>query len=144
MGLARANCSDESAMVRLPFYHSADRLPIFFCHCPLSVSLDQLDKADARRCVYLLGVQYLVSPSDDLAGYAFTFYKTLAVQKPPADSTEPVHALGPLDLMTLSETETTCAGSHTVRAMLNEAGSRLSPFDALSFLLITYFRPDLR
>jgi hypothetical protein len=48
--------------------------------------------------IHLLGVQCLVSPSDGLAKYAFPLYNTLVVQKPPAASTEPVHAPGPLDI----------------------------------------------
>jgi hypothetical protein len=51
--------------------------------------------------VYLLGVQFVISLSDGLAGYTFPLYDTLAVQKPPAGSTEPVRAPGPPNPTTL-------------------------------------------
>jgi hypothetical protein len=76
-------------MVRLPNRRSADKLPTFPRYCLLSLSIDQLDKADAplipEAYIYLLGVQCLVSLSDGLAGYAFPLFNTLAVQKPPAE-----------------------------------------------------------
>jgi hypothetical protein len=80
-------------------------------------------------------VQCLVSLSDGLAGYTFPLYNTLVVQKPPAGSTEPVRAPGPLDPMTLPETEPARAGLQTVRAMLNAGWPAL--LAALSFLLTT-------
>ena len=126
-------------MVRLPNRCSADKLPTFSCHCLLSVSIDQLDKADAplipEAYIYLLGVQCLVSLSDGLAGYTFPLYNTLAVQKPPAGSMESVRAPGPLDPTTLPETEPARAGLRTVRAMLNAGWPAL--LAALSFLLTT-------
>jgi hypothetical protein len=68
-------------------------------HCLLSVCIDQLDKADTpliqSAYKYLLGVQVFVSISDGLAEYTFPLYNTLALQKPPAVSTEPVRAPGP-------------------------------------------------
>jgi hypothetical protein len=80
-------------MVRPPDQRSADRLPTFSRHCLLSVSIDQLDKADAplipETYIYLLGVQCLLSLSDGLAGYSFPLYNTIAVQKPPAGSYGP-------------------------------------------------------
>jgi hypothetical protein len=83
-------------MVRVPDQCSADKLPTFYHHCLLSVRIDQLSKADApfipETYIYLLGMQCFVSLSDGLAGYAFPLYNTLAVQKPPAASTEPVRA----------------------------------------------------
>ena len=58
-----ANCGNESVMVRLPNQHSADRLPTLSRHFLLSVSIDQLDKADARLIpdvhTYHLGVQFV-------------------------------------------------------------------------------------
>lgn len=103
------------------------------------VSIDQLDKADAppipEAYIYLLGVQCLVSLSDGLAVYVFPLYNTLAVQKPPAGSAELVRAPGPLDPMTLPETEPARAGLETVRAMLNAGWPAL--LAALSFLLTT-------
>ena len=80
-------------------------------------------------------MQCLVSLSDGLAGYTFPLYNTLAVQKPPAGSTEPVRAPGPLDPNTLPETEPARAGLQTVRAMLNAGWPAL--LAALSFLLTT-------
>lgn len=126
-------------MVRLPSQHSAGRLLTRICRCFLSVSIDQLDKADAplipEAYIYLLGVQCLVSLSDGFAGYTFPLYNTLAVQKPPAGSTESVRAPGPLDPTTLPETEPARAGLQTVRAMLNAGWPAL--LAALSFLLTT-------
>ena len=114
---------------------AANLIPSLF----LSVSIDQLDKADAplipEAYIYLLGVQCLVSLSDGLAGYTFPLYNTLAVQKPLAGSTEPVRAPGPLDPSTLPETEPARAGLRTVRAMLNAGWPAL--LAALSFLLTT-------
>ena len=111
----------------------------------LSVSIDQLDKADAplipEAYIYLLGVQCLVSLSDGLAGYTFPLYNTLAVQKPPAGSTEPVRAPGPLDPTTLPETEPARVGLQTVRAMLNAGWPAL--LAALSFLLTTNLSDSL-
>jgi hypothetical protein len=58
-----------------------------------------------------------LSHSDGFAGYTFPLYNTLAVQKPPAVSTEPVGApAGPLDHTTLPETKPALAGLRTVRA----------------------------
>ena len=126
-------------MVRLPNRHFADKSPTFPRDCLLSVSIDQLDKADAplipEAYIYLLGVQCLVSLSDGFAGYTFPLYNTLAVQKPPAGSTEPVRAPGPLDPTTLPETEPARAGLQTVRAMLTAGWPAL--LAALSFLLTT-------
>jgi hypothetical protein len=123
-------------VVRLPIQRSSGRLPT--C-CFFSVSIDQLDKADAplipEAYIYLLGVQCLVSLSDGFAGYTFPLYNTLAVQKPPAGSTESVRAPGPLDPTTLPEKEPARAGLQTVRAMLNAGWPAL--LAALSFLLTT-------
>jgi hypothetical protein len=132
-------------MVRLPNRCSADKMPTFSRHCLLSVSIDQLDKADAplipEAYIYLLGVQCLVSLSDGLAGYTFPLYNTLAVQKPPTGSTEPVRAPGPLDPTTLPETEPARDGLRTVRAMLNAGWPAL--LAALSFLLTTNLSDSL-
>jgi hypothetical protein len=110
-------------MVRLPDQRSADRLTTFSNHCLHFVSIDQLDKADAplipEAYICLLDVQSLVLLSDGLAKYTFPLYNTLAVQKPPTSSTEPVRAPGPLDPMTPPETEPAWAGLQTVRAMLD-------------------------
>jgi hypothetical protein len=80
-------------------------------------------------------VQCLVSLSDGLAGYTFPLYNTLVVQKPPAGSTEPVRAPGPVDPTTLPETEPARSGLRTVCAVLNAGWPALLP--ALSFLLTT-------
>ncbi|KAF8500785.1 hypothetical protein F5888DRAFT_1793216 [Russula emetica] len=101
--------------------------------------IDQLDKADAplipEAYIYLLGVQCIVSLSDGLAGHTFPFYNTLAVQKPPAGSSEPVRASGPLNPTTLPEAEPARARLRTVRAMLNAGWPAL--LADLSFLLTT-------
>ena len=126
-------------MVRLSNQRSSDSLLTFPLRCLLFVSIDQLDKADAplipEAYIYLLGMQCLVSLSDGLAGYIFPLYNTLAVQKPPAGSTEPVRAPGSLDPTTLPETEPARDGLQTVRAMLNAGWPAL--LAALSFLLTT-------
>jgi hypothetical protein len=70
-----------------------------------------------------------------LTGHTFPLCNALAVQKPPAGSTEPVRTLGPLDPTTLPETDPARAGLRTVRAMLNAGWPAL--FTALSFLLTT-------
>ncbi|KAI9452204.1 hypothetical protein F5148DRAFT_1237059 [Russula earlei] len=85
--------------------------------------------------IYLLGVQCLVSLSDGFAGYTIPLYNTLAVQKSPAGSAEPVRAPGPLDPSTLPATEPARVGLQTVRAMLNAGWPAL--LAALSFLLTT-------
>ena len=104
-----------------------------------SHSIDQLDKTDAppipEAYIYLLGVQCLVSLCDGLAGYAIPLYNTLAVQKPPARSSEPVRAPGPLDPSTLPESEPARVGLQTVRAMVNAGWPAM--LAALSFLLTT-------
>jgi hypothetical protein len=87
---------------------------------------------------YLFGVQCLVSLSDGPAapaGYTFLLYNTLAVQKPPTGSTEPVRTPGPLDPTTIPDTEPARAGPRTLRAMLNAGCPAL--LAALSFLLTT-------
>jgi hypothetical protein len=89
---------------------------VFFLLASIS-STRQMRRSSRRAYIYLLGVQCLVSLSDGLAGYTFPLYNTLAVQKPPAVSTEPVGApAGPLDPSTLPETEPAFAGLRTVRA----------------------------
>jgi len=121
-------------MVRLLEQRSADRLPTFPHHCVLSVSIDQLSKADTplfpKAYIDILSMQCLVSLSDGLVGYTFPPYNTLVVQKPPAGSTEPMHAPGPLNLTMLR-----CCPKpsqlRTVHAMLTQAGPRFlqpSPF----------------
>jgi hypothetical protein len=107
-------------MVRLPNRHSANVLPTFL-HC-LLISIDQLDEADVplilKAYIYLHGAQCPISLSDDLTGYSFPLYNTLAVQKPPTGSTEPVHTPSPLDPMTLRD-QANPTGLQTVWAMLN-------------------------
>ena len=104
-----------------------------------SHSIDQLDKTDAppmpEAYIYLLGVQHLVSLCDGLAGYAIPLYNSLAVQKPPAGSAEPVRAPCLLDPSTLPESEPACVGLQTVHAMINAGWPAL--LAALSFLLTT-------
>ena len=139
-----AGLSVETAAMKVQWcVSSINVLPTSSQPFPLTilifVSIDQLDKADAplipEAYIYLLGVQCLVSLSDGFAGYIFPLYNTLAVQKPPAGSTEPVRAPGPLDPATLPETEPARAGLQTVRAMLNAGWPAL--LAALSFLLTT-------
>jgi hypothetical protein len=65
----RASCNKESAMVRLPDQRSADRPPTFSHHL--------------KAYIYLPVVQYLVSLSDGLVGYAFPLYNTLVVHNHP-------------------------------------------------------------
>jgi hypothetical protein len=78
----RSNCSNENIMVCLPDQRSTDRPATFSRRRRLlSVSIDQLDKCGCTA--YLLGVQFLVLPSDGLAGYIFPLYNALAVQSPP-------------------------------------------------------------
>ncbi|KAH9955063.1 hypothetical protein BC827DRAFT_1271999 [Russula dissimulans] len=79
--------------------------------------------------------KFLVSLSDGLAGFAIPLYNTLAVQKPPSGSSEPVRARGPLDPSTLPETEPARVGLQSVRAMLNAGWSAL--LAALSFFTTT-------
>jgi hypothetical protein len=69
-------------------------------------------------------VQCLVSLSDGLARYILPLYNTIAVQKPPAASTEPVRAPGPLDV---------ARNRASPRAMLNAGWPTL--LAALTFLL---------
>ncbi|KAH9961981.1 hypothetical protein BC827DRAFT_1383744 [Russula dissimulans] len=84
--------------------------------------IDQLNKADAppipEAHTYLLGVEFLASFSDGFAGYAIPLYNTLAVQKPPSGSSEPVRAPGRLDLPTLPEAEPARVGLQSVLATL--------------------------
>jgi hypothetical protein len=113
-------------MVRLPNQRSTDSLPTFSFHCPLAIILASISSTRHRsslRHTYLLGAQFLVSPSNGLEGY----------KKPSAGSTEPVRAPDPLDPMTLPETETARAGLRTVHAMLNTPAL----LAVLSFLLTT-------
>ncbi|KAH9953498.1 hypothetical protein BC827DRAFT_1159217 [Russula dissimulans] len=105
-----------------------------------------LDKADAppipEAYIYLLGMEFLVSLSDGLAGYAIPLYNTLAVQKPPSSSSEPVRAPGPLDPSTLPETEPARVGLvQFVGAMLNAGCPAL--LAALSFFTTTLSDPLL-
>jgi hypothetical protein len=114
-------------MVRLPDQRSADRLPTFPVIVFLLASIDPLNKGDAPLIlevyIYLLSVQCLVSLSKGLTRNKFSLYNTLAAQKPPMGSTEPMHAQDPLDPMTLPETMPARTGLQTVHAMLN-SGSR--------------------
>ena len=105
-------------MVRLSNQRSTYALSTFFCRCLLSVSIDHLTsrmrRSYRRRYIYLLGMQYLVSLSDSLTD-TFPLHNTLAVQKPPAGSTEPVCAPGLLGPITLLETEPSRAGLRPAR-----------------------------
>jgi hypothetical protein len=124
-------------MVRLPDQRSADRVPTYSCYCPLllaTVSSRQGRCAAHPGGMHIsLGVKCLLSLSDGLAEYTFPLYNTLAVQKPPVGSTEPVRAPGPLDPTTLPETEPAQAGLRTICTMLNAGWPAL--LAALSFLL---------
>jgi hypothetical protein len=129
-----AGLSVQTATVKVQWCVSPiDVLPIVYqpfpVFCCLSVSIDQLDKADAPLIpevyTYLLGVQCLISISDGLAGYTFPLYNTLVVQNHPRaqpSSTEPVHAPGPLDPTTLPETEPARAKLRTNCARMLDAG----------------------
>ena len=94
----------EGTMVRLPnqFLQTACQtfpFPVLF----FFISIDRLDKAPliSEAHIYLLRVQFPVSLFDGLGEYTFT----LVFQKPSACSTEPARTLGPVDPMTLPETE---------------------------------------
>ncbi|KAH9955066.1 hypothetical protein BC827DRAFT_1272005 [Russula dissimulans] len=82
-GPKRAKCSNESAVL-----NKAYAPPIPEAH------------------IYLLGVKFLVSLSNNLAGYAIPLYNTLAVQNPRSGSSEAVRAPGPPDPLMPPETET--------------------------------------
>ena len=87
-----------------------------------SHTIDQLDKTDAPPIpeVYVyLGVQCLIALCVGLEGYAIPLYGTLAVQKLPTRSPEPVRAPYPLDPLSLPESEPSPVGLQTVCAMLN-------------------------
>ena len=60
------------------------------------LSIDQLDKTNAplipNAYIYLLGVQFLVSLSDGLVGYAILLYSSFA--KLPTGSTDPIRTPG--------------------------------------------------
>ena len=68
-------------------------------------------------------------------GTRFPLCNTIAVQKPPTRSPEPVRASGLLDQSTLLESEPTRVDPQTVRAMLRAGWPAL--LAALSFLLAT-------
>ena len=77
----RSNCSTENIMARLD-QRSTGRLATYSRRRRLlPVSIDRLDKCGCTA--HLLGVQFLVLPSDGLAGYIFPLYNALAVQSPP-------------------------------------------------------------
>ena len=107
IGTRPAGLSVQTAavMVRLPNQHSADRLPTLSRHFLFSVSIDQLDEADAPLITDVhtvsLECNSFISPSDGLAVYTFPLYNTLAVQKRLACSTEPVRAPNPSNATTL-------------------------------------------
>ena len=104
-----------------------------------SHSIHPLDKAGAppipETYTYLFAVQCHVWFCDGLAGYMTPPHNTLAVQKPPMGSPEPVRAPGPLNRSTLPESEPARGGLQTVRAMLNAVWPVL--LATLSFLLTT-------
>ena len=70
---------------------------------------------------------------DGLAGYVIPLYNTLAVQKPPTRSPEPVHAPGPLDATQIRAH--LCGPADKCTRWLMLAGPRC--FASLSFLLTT-------
>jgi len=75
---------------------------VFFLLAPIS-STSQMRRSSPRR-TFALGMQCPVSLSDSLTD-SFSLYNTLAIQKPPAGSTEPVRARDLLGPITLPETE---------------------------------------
>ena len=96
----RANCSNESPMVRLPDQHSADGLPTFYRPYLVSVSVDHLDNTDAPLIpdayMYLLGVQSLVSLSDGPARYTSSTTHSRSKNHPQVQPSPCVHrACGP-------------------------------------------------
>ena len=96
----RANCGNESPMVRLPDQHSADGLPTFYRPCLVSVSIDHLDNTDALLILdaymYLLGVQSLVSLSDGPTRYTFSTTHLQTKNHPQVQPSPCVHrACGP-------------------------------------------------
>ena len=71
-----------------------------YCH---SISIDQLDKrvhhlSQIHTYAVSPRVDFLVSLPDCLVGYTLSLYNTLAAEKPPASSTEPMHAPIPPEL----------------------------------------------
>jgi hypothetical protein len=130
-------------MVRLPDQRSADKLPICYHQCFLSVSIDQLDKADAPLIplayIYLIGVQCLISLSDGLVGYTFPLSPSWSKNHPRAQLGPCAH--WPIRPTTLPKTEPARAGLRTVRAMLNAGWPAL--FAALPFLLTTNLSDSL-
>ena len=124
-------------MVRLPDQRSADRVPTFSCH-RLFVSTDQLDKADAllnpEAYLYLLGVQFLVSLSDSLAGLrrGIQYLSLSTTPSPPKNCpwVQPAHRP-----ITLPKTWPAQPGYELTR----DAERRLAPalLAALSFFLTT-------
>ena len=82
-------------------------------------------------------VEFLVSLPDGLVWYTLPFCNTLAAQKPPAGSTEPVHAPIPPIPSYTALNRTSRAGLRTVRAILNAGWNML--LSSLSFILTTNF-----
>ena len=100
----RANCSNESVMVRLPYQQSADRLPTFpvvFFSLLASISSTRWMHSSSRMYTHISECNSFISLSDGLAVYTFPLYNTLAVQKRLACSTEPVRAPNPSNATTL-------------------------------------------
>ena len=87
----------------------------------------------SRRPTYIFLACNASSPTASQG--ILSLYNTLGVKKPPAVSTEPVRAPGPLDPTTLPETEPSRAGLRIVRAILNTGWPAL--YATLSFLLNT-------
>jgi len=134
-----ASPSVQNAAMKVQLYGSLPSLHLSPCQPSLHIaptsSARQTCRPSPERIYTSLASQCLVSLCDGLAGYAIPLYNTLAVQKPPAGSPEPVRAPGPFDPSTLPETGPARVGPQTVRAMLDAGCPAL--LAALSFLLTT-------
>jgi hypothetical protein len=126
-------------MVRLPHRRSADKLPTVSRYCLLSVSINQLDKADAPLIPTY--ISFRAMPRLTTSRGIPSSLQHHRGPKPPAGLNEPEHALGPLDRTMLPETEPAREGLQTVRAMLNAGRPVL--LVALCLLLTTNLSDSL-
>ena len=121
VGPSGVNYSNESMMVRLSDQCSADRLLTLTVILLASISSTRRVHHSSQMHTYAVSprVEFLASLPDGLVGYTLPFCNTLAAQKPPAGSTEPVHApIPPIPYYTALN-RTSRAGLRTVRVILN-------------------------